>query len=71
MNVDVLTLKKPGRCARSINSHDMFIFDALTLRDNPEALARLKVAMRERDKWFIIQHQQGNNYGTEDSRTKE
>ena len=59
MNVEVLTLKNPSRCATSIISHDMFIFDGLTLRDNPEAIARLKIAARERDKWFILQHKHG------------
>lgn len=58
MNVEVLTLKKPARSAECINAHDMFIFDALTLRGDTGAIARLKVAARERDKWFIMQHQQ-------------
>lgn len=58
MNVEILTLKKPSRCATSINMHDMFIFDGLTLKGNEKALARLKVAARERDKWFILQHNQ-------------
>lgn len=59
MNVEVLTLKKPSRCSRSVNSHDMFIFDGLTLRGNEQALSRLKIAARERDKWFILQHKHG------------
>lgn len=58
MTVEILTLNKPSRCAASVNAHDMFIFDGLTLKGNEKAIARLKIAARERDKWFILQHNQ-------------
>lgn len=58
MNVDVLTLHKPSRCKESVSLHVSFMQDALSLRGDTGALARLKVAAREKDKYLIIKSKQ-------------
>jgi len=61
MNVDVFTIRTPKRCPASERLHRAFICDAVALRNDLGALARLKVAAREKDKALIIHAQQGNH----------
>lgn len=58
MNVDVLTVRKPGRSSESIDLTDGFIFDSLSLVGDIGALARVRIFARERDKYLIIKAKQ-------------
>lgn len=51
--IDVFTPKRPSICPASENAHKAFILDAVRLRGNVGAIARLKIAAREQDKWRI------------------